>query len=90
MTGGDHPADREAGGHHGGPRPRLEGAPHRGHAVGASGGNAGAHLEDASHAASPIVVGLRNRTGSLGSHIGPVARTVLRHAVAPVAVVPHD
>ncbi|MFI1354455.1 universal stress protein [Streptomyces sp. NPDC020898] len=53
-------------------------------------GDAGAHLVDASHDASLIVVGRRNRTGSLGSHIGPVACTVLQHAVAPVAVVPHD
>ena len=36
-------------------------------------GGAGAHLVDASHDASLIVVGRRNRTGSLGSHIGPVA-----------------
>ena len=40
--------------------------------------------------ASLIVVGRRNRARSLGSHIGPVVRTVLQHAVAPVAVVPHD
>jgi nucleotide-binding universal stress UspA family protein len=52
-------------------------------------GDAGAHLVDVSHEASLIVVGRRNRAGSLGSHIGPVARTVLQYAVAPVAVVPH-
>lgn len=53
-------------------------------------GDAGAHLVDAARDASLIVVGRRNRAGSLGSHIGPVAHTVLQHAVAPVAVVPHD
>lgn len=53
-------------------------------------GDAGAHLVDVSRDASLIVVGRRSREGSLGSHIGPVARTVLQHAVAPVAVVPHD
>ncbi|MEU3795252.1 universal stress protein [Streptomyces fructofermentans] len=53
-------------------------------------GDAGAHLVDVSRDASLIVVGRRSRGGSLGWHIGPVAHTVLRHAVAPVAVVPHD
>ncbi|MGW3940359.1 universal stress protein [Streptomyces phaeochromogenes] len=53
-------------------------------------GDAGAHLVEVARDASLIVVGRRNRTGSLGSHIGPVAHTVLQHAVAPVAVVPHD
>lgn len=53
-------------------------------------GDAGAHLVDVSQDASMIVVGRRNRTVALGSRIGPVASTVLQHAVAPVAVVPHD
>ncbi|MEV1063595.1 universal stress protein [Streptomyces sp. NPDC050263] len=53
-------------------------------------GDAGAHLVDVSRDASLVVVGRRNRVGSLGPYIGPVARTVLQHAVAPVAVVPHD
>ncbi|WP_405539732.1 universal stress protein [Streptomyces sp. NBC_00075] len=54
-------------------------------------GDAGAHLVDASRDASLVVVGRRGQEGSIiGPHIGPVARTVLRHAVAPVAVVPHD
>ncbi|WP_369221198.1 universal stress protein [Streptomyces sp. R39] len=53
-------------------------------------GDAGAHLADASHTASLVVVGRRIRRAALGSHIGPVAHAVLRHAAAPVAVVPHD
>ena len=53
-------------------------------------GDAGAHLVDASRDASLVVVGRRGREGSLGPRIGPVAHAVLEHAVAPVAVVPHD
>ncbi|MFE0514340.1 universal stress protein [Streptomyces sp. NPDC058964] len=53
-------------------------------------GDAGAHLVDVSRGASLLVVGRRHRAGALGSHIGPVTHTVLRHAAAPVAVVPHD
>lgn len=53
-------------------------------------GDAGAYLVDVSTDASLVVVGRRNRGGALGPHLGPVAHTVLQHAVAPVAVVPHD
>lgn len=53
-------------------------------------GDAGAHLADASRDASLEVVGRRVRRAPLGSHIGPVTDAVLRHAAAPVVVVPHD
>jgi nucleotide-binding universal stress UspA family protein len=53
-------------------------------------GQAGAHLADASRTAALVVVGRKDRHASLGAHIGPVAHAVLRHASAPVAVVPHD
>ncbi|MET8978019.1 universal stress protein [Streptomyces sp. NPDC004539] len=47
-------------------------------------GDAGAHLADASRAASLVVVGRRRERVT-----GHVTSTVLRHAPAPVAVVPH-
>ncbi|CAM5575691.1 universal stress protein [Streptomyces aurantiogriseus] len=53
-------------------------------------GQAGPHLADAARNASLVVVGRKNRTASLGPHIGPVAHAVLHHASAPVVVVPHD
>ncbi|MEU1571219.1 universal stress protein [Streptomyces collinus] len=53
-------------------------------------GQAGSHLADASRHTSLVVVGRKNRRASLGPHIGPVTHAVLHHAVAPVAVVPHD
>ncbi|MDR3081791.1 MAG: universal stress protein [Streptomyces sp.] len=53
-------------------------------------GTAGSHLADASRDASLVVVGRRSRPASVGPHIGPVTHAVLRHAVAPVVVVPHD
>ncbi|WP_328500561.1 universal stress protein [Streptomyces sp. NBC_00457] len=53
-------------------------------------GQAGPHLVDASRRASLVVVGRRNRHVPIGTHIGPVTNAVLHHAVAPVAVVPHD
>ncbi|MFK0160595.1 universal stress protein [Streptomyces sp. NPDC090493] len=53
-------------------------------------GDVGEHVADASRDASLVVVGRRRRHARLGPHIGPVADTVLRHAWAPVAVVPHD
>ncbi|MFF5158373.1 universal stress protein [Streptomyces sp. NPDC000348] len=53
-------------------------------------GRPGTHLTDASRDASLVVVGRRTRHTALGLHIGPVTQAVLQHAVAPVAVVPHD
>ncbi|MEV5986645.1 universal stress protein [Streptomyces sp. NPDC052051] len=53
-------------------------------------GTAGSHLADASHDASLVVVGRRRRPAPVGPHIGPVTHAVLRHAVAPVVVVPHE
>ncbi|MGW3498527.1 universal stress protein [Streptomyces sp. NPDC001020] len=53
-------------------------------------GTAGSHLADASRDASLVVVGHRSRPATVGPHIGPVTHAVLRHAVAPVVVVPHD
>ena len=53
-------------------------------------GTAGSHLTDASRDASLVVVGRRSRPASVGPHIGPVTHAVLRHALAPVVVVPHD
>ena len=53
-------------------------------------GRAGQHLVDASRNASLVVVGRRTRrTSTVGSQPGPVTYEVLRHAAAPVAVVPH-
>lgn len=53
-------------------------------------GRAGSHLADASRDASLLVVGHRRRHAVLGPRTGPVTHALLRHAVAPVAVVPHD
>lgn len=53
-------------------------------------GRSATHLTDASRDASLLVVGRRIRRSPLGSHIGAVTHTVLHHAAAPVAVVPHD
>ena len=53
-------------------------------------GGAGRHLVHASRDASLVVVGRENRRTSVGGRIGPVTHAVLQHAVAPVAVVPHD
>ncbi|MEV5845285.1 universal stress protein [Streptomyces sp. NPDC051985] len=53
-------------------------------------GTPGNHLVDASGEACLVVVGRRTRRSPLGSHIGSVTHTVLHHATAPVAVVPHD
>ncbi|MEV5845272.1 universal stress protein [Streptomyces sp. NPDC051985] len=52
-------------------------------------GHVGEHLADASRDSSLVVVGRRRRRARLGPRIGPVADTVLRHALTPVAVVPH-
>ncbi|MFK0168636.1 universal stress protein [Streptomyces sp. NPDC090306] len=52
-------------------------------------GSAGQHLADASRDASLVVVGRRVGRHPVGPRVGPVAHTVLHHAVAPVAVVPH-
>ncbi|MET9736343.1 universal stress protein [Streptomyces sp. NPDC006458] len=48
------------------------------------------HLVDASREASLVVVGRRVRRSPIGARIGSVAHAVMHHAVAPVAVVPHD
>ena len=53
-------------------------------------GKAGSHLVGASRDASLVVVGRRPRRTPAGAAIGPVVDAVLRHATAPVAVVPHD
>ncbi|MFG3182412.1 universal stress protein [Streptomyces nigra] len=53
-------------------------------------GGAGRHLVDASYDAALVVVGRRTRRAAVGAHIGPVTQALLHHAVAPVAVVPHD
>ncbi|MFF8910648.1 universal stress protein [Streptomyces olivaceoviridis] len=53
-------------------------------------GRAGSHLVESSRDASLVVVGHRRRRTPVGAAIGPVADAVLRHATAPVAVVPHD
>ena len=55
----------------------------------ASRGSAADQLANASRNASLVVVGRRIRRSRSGVHIGPVAHTVLHHAVAPVAVVAH-
>ncbi|MFF0669962.1 universal stress protein [Streptomyces tendae] len=46
-------------------------------------------LVDASQEASLVVVGRRIRPAPLGVHVGAVARAVLHHVGAPVAVVAH-
>ncbi|GGR84197.1 stress-inducible protein [Streptomyces humidus] len=53
-------------------------------------GSAGRHLVHASHDASLVVVGRKKSHALVGGRIGPIAHAVLHHAVAPVAVVPHD
>lgn len=53
-------------------------------------GTAGSHLVKASRNAALVVVGRRNRHTRVGNHIGPVTHSVLHHAAAPVAVIPHD
>ncbi|MCF6524859.1 universal stress protein [Streptomyces sp. JJ36] len=47
------------------------------------------HLVESAPAASLVVVGRRMRRHVFGTHIGAVAHSVLHHADAPVAVVPH-
>lgn len=54
------------------------------------GGAAPPHMVDASREAGLVVVGRRNRSASVGAHIGPVTQAVLHHSTAPVAVIPHD
>lgn len=53
-------------------------------------GQAGSHSADASRDASVVVIGHKRQVGPLGALIGSVTHAVLRDAVAPVAVVPHD
>ncbi|MFJ1967315.1 universal stress protein [Streptomyces sp. NPDC087903] len=53
-------------------------------------GSAGRHLVQASRDASLVVVGRKRRQAVVGGRIGPVTHAVLQHAVAPVAVVPHE
>lgn len=53
-------------------------------------GGAGSHLCDASQDASLVVIGRTRRRLPVGAGIGPVARALLGHGTAPVAVVPHD
>ncbi|WP_371667253.1 universal stress protein [Streptomyces sp. NBC_00289] len=53
-------------------------------------GSAGRHLVQASRDASLVVVGRRRRQAVVGGRIGPVTHAVLQHAVAPVAMVPHE
>ncbi|MEU3465381.1 universal stress protein [Streptomyces sp. NPDC006733] len=53
-------------------------------------GRAAHHLVDSARGTDLLVVGRRTRTSPLGGHIGSVTHAVLHHAVAPVAVVPHD
>ncbi|GAA1386991.1 universal stress protein [Kitasatospora putterlickiae] len=53
--------------------------------------SAGRALVEASHGASLVVLGRRTARHPLaGPHLGPVAQSVLHHAHAPVALVPHD
>ncbi|QNE73392.1 universal stress protein [Streptomyces finlayi] len=47
-------------------------------------------LVQASRDARLMVVGRRNRSGRMGTHIGAVTHAVIHHSSAPVAVVPHD
>ncbi|GED89083.1 universal stress protein [Streptomyces sp. 6-11-2] len=58
-------------------------------AEGSRPGGAADLLVDASHEASLVVVGRRERRNLLGTRIGQVTHAVLHHAAAPVAVVPH-
>lgn len=53
-------------------------------------GRASHHLVDSARSADLVVVGRRTRPSAIGAHIGSVTHAVLHHAVAPVAVVPHD
>ncbi|MFD7898872.1 universal stress protein [Streptomyces sp. NPDC059743] len=53
-------------------------------------GRAADYLVDASHEASLVVVGRRIRRSPIGARIGPVTHSLLHHAAAPVAVVPHN
>ncbi|MFE1755633.1 universal stress protein [Streptomyces anandii] len=53
-------------------------------------GQAGSHLAEASRDAGLLVVGRAARHAPVGALIGPVTDAVLRHALSPVAVVPHD
>ncbi|MFJ3288707.1 universal stress protein [Streptomyces sp. NPDC086669] len=53
-------------------------------------GGVGRHLVDASYDAALVVVGRQTRRSAVGAHIGPVTQALLHHAVAPVAVIPHD
>ncbi|MFJ9843438.1 universal stress protein [Kitasatospora sp. NPDC101155] len=53
-------------------------------------GSGAAILVDACADADLVVVGRRRRPHHAGMRLGPVAHTVLHHAQAPVAVVPHD
>ncbi|MFF0223995.1 universal stress protein [Streptomyces sp. NPDC004629] len=53
-------------------------------------GRAGSHLSEASQDASLVVIGRTPRRLPVGAAIGPVARALLEHSTAPVAVVPHD
>ncbi|MFJ5811962.1 universal stress protein [Streptomyces sp. NPDC093093] len=52
-------------------------------------GPAAGHLVEASASASLVVVGRRIRRSAIGTHLSPVAHSVLHHSAAPVAVVPH-
>ncbi|MFF9164334.1 universal stress protein [Streptomyces longwoodensis] len=52
-------------------------------------GNVAQVLVHNSRDACLVVVGRRIRTGSLGTHIGPVTHSALHHIAAPVAVVAH-
>ncbi|GGW42917.1 hypothetical protein GCM10010503_19310 [Streptomyces lucensis JCM 4490] len=53
-------------------------------------GRAASHLVDVSRDACLVVVGRTARHAALGAHIGPVTDALVRRAVAPVAVVPHE
>jgi len=46
-------------------------------------------LVEAAQGGVLLVVGRREHTSRLGSHVGPVAHAVMHHSRAPVAVVPH-
>ncbi|MGW0821653.1 universal stress protein [Streptomyces sp. NPDC002845] len=47
-------------------------------------------LVEAADGAALLVAGRRRRRTATGSHAGPVAHALIRHAHCPVAVVPHD
>ncbi|MCM2390664.1 universal stress protein [Streptomyces albipurpureus] len=53
-------------------------------------GKAVEQLVTASRGASLLVVGRRMRRAPFGGRIGSVAHAVLHHAIAPVAVIPHQ